>query len=192
MDTSYVFLADGFEEIEALSVVDVLRRAGMAVYTVSVMNDKRVSGAHGIVVEADTMLSDVDFENAEWLILPGGMPGATNLAECEELTNHLMAHNAAGKRIAAICAAPAVVLAPLGILDGKAATCYPGFESAFVNTEKRAEDVVLSKNVLTASGPARALDFALSIVTYELGMRKAEDVSEAMLLYKSHKTEYFF
>ena len=127
MNTSYVFLAPGFEEVEALTVIDVMRRAGMDVKTVSITDSRTVAGAHGIAVTADVVYEKTDFITPEWLILPGGMPGATNLSQYAPL-NTLLLNQANSGKIAAICASPAVVLAPLGILDGKEATCYPGFE----------------------------------------------------------------
>ena len=128
MNRNYLFLAQGFEEIEALTVVDVLRRAGMDIKTVSVSSSEHVSGAHGIEVTADLLFDDSDYTDAEFLILPGGMPGSTNLYECEKLQQLLTSHASRGGKIAAICAAPAVVLAPLGLLKDKEATCYPGFD----------------------------------------------------------------
>ena len=113
MNTSYLLLADGFEEIEALSVVDIMRRAEMEVLTVSITDSKTVTGAHGIPVIADVTFAEVDCSAAEWLILPGGMPGALNLAAKSELRELLKAQNIKGGKIAAICASPAVVLAPL-------------------------------------------------------------------------------
>lgn len=119
MKKSFVFLATGFEEIEALATVDVLRRAGIEVTVVSIYKDRMVTGAHGITVAADVVMAGADFSDCDWLICPGGMPGSEHLAKFEPLTELLKQHNANGGRIAAICAAPAVVLAPLGILDGK-------------------------------------------------------------------------
>ncbi len=117
MQKSYIFLADGFEEIEALAPLDILRRAGMPVITVSISDSLTVTGAHGARVEADALFTDNDMSAAEWLILPGGMPGASNLAACKPLTDLLVAQAARGGKIAAICASPALVLAPLGILQ---------------------------------------------------------------------------
>ena len=115
MKPSYVFLAEGFEEIEALTVVDVLRRAGMEVRTVSITPLRNVRGAHGIEVVVDDVFAEAELSGAEWLICPGGLPGASNLAAFEPLCDALKAHR---RGIAAICAAPAVVLAPLGLVDG--------------------------------------------------------------------------
>jgi 4-methyl-5(b-hydroxyethyl)-thiazole monophosphate biosynthesis len=184
MKTSFVFLAAGFEEVEALTVVDVLRRAGMDVRTVSITADSGVVGAHGIEVIADLTIRDPELSMAaEWYILPGGMPGATNLANSFPLTTLLKQHNVAGGKIAAICAAPAVVLAPLGILNGLDATCYPGFEGscAAAGAVMRSSRVVTSATVVTANGPASALPFALEIVKNTLGDKVADDVASGML-----------
>ncbi len=116
MQRSFIFLAEGFEEIEAPTVVDVMRRAGMDIKTVSIGADRKVAGAHGITVEADLLFKEADFDHSEWLILPGGMPGATNLHEFTALGDLLKVHKG---KIAAICAAPAVVLAPLAYFEAK-------------------------------------------------------------------------
>lgn len=183
MLTSYLFLADGFEEIEALATVDVLRRAQIVVATVSISAGKEVTGAHGIVVTSDISIDDCDFETADWLILPGGMPGASNLLECDKLVEALKVHNAKGGRIAAICASPGVVLAPLGIVDGKKATSYPGFEDKLIEAgaEHIAKRVVVDGNVTTGNGPSSAVPFALSIVEQTLGRVVADQVAAGML-----------
>lgn len=182
MNRSFLFLADGFEEIEALTVVDVMRRAGMDVKTVSINADKKVTGAHGIEVNADTLLDENDYNGVEWLIAPGGMPGATNLHECEKLTALLTAQNEKGRKIAAICAAPAVVLSPLGILDDKEATCYPGFEQMLDKAIVKNQAVVALDRVITANGPASATKFALAIVANSMGEAIAREVADGMLL----------
>lgn len=182
MRTSYIFLAEGFEEVEALTVVDVMRRAGLDVKTVSITPLGNVRGAHGIEVVTDLKYADTDFSEAEWLILPGGLPGSTNLAEFEPLGALLKKHS---RGIAAICAAPAVVLAPLGLLDGKAATCYPGFEDAMRAGGANVPDgtgVVSLDRLITASGPALALKFALAIVASTLGLETAKEVADGMLV----------
>ena len=106
MNTSFVFLANGFEEVEALTTIDIMRRAGMEVVTVSINDTLEAEGAHGVTVKADALISEVNLNNAEWLICPGGMPGASNLAACKPLTNALIAQNSKGGKIAAICASP--------------------------------------------------------------------------------------
>lgn len=191
MNTSFLFLAKGFEEIEALSVVDIMRRAEIPVTTVSITNSKEVTGAHGITVTADTTYDEVDFKAAKWLILPGGMPGATNLAAHTSLCNLLKEHNAKGGNVAAICASPAVVLAPLGILDGKEATCYPGFEKALQKSKHTGKPVEADGNIITANGPASATLFALAIVAHTLGDKKSLDIAEGLLLYDRPREFYF-
>ena len=192
MKTSYLFLAEGFEEVEALSVVDVLRRSGAPILTVSVTGDAQVKGAHGIIVTADTVYADADFSDANWLILPGGLPGAPNLAAFEPLCELLKAHYAKGGNVAAICASPAVVLAPLGILDGKEAICYPGFETAFNgSTTVSAKPVVIDGNLITANGPASAMVFALAIANETVGPQDATTVAEGLLFYDRHEEFYF-
>ena len=187
---SFIFLAEGFEEIEALTVVDVMRRAGMDIKTVSITSTKEVSGAHGIKVTADLTFKEADFSDTEWLIIPGGMPGASNLAAFEPLCDLLKIHAAKGK-VAALCAAPAVVLAPLGILDGKEATCYPGFESQCRNAVMRDVPVVTLENLITANGPSAALRFALAIVANSLGSNIAQEVGSGMLYYPKSVNFYF-
>lgn len=184
MKKNYIFLADGFEELEALSVVDVLRRAGMDIIMVSINDTTTVTGAHGVAFLADAMFTDVNLNDADWLICPGGMPGATNLHECDALTEALRAHAADGGNIAAICAAPAVVLAQAGILKGKNATCYPGFEEMCkAGGAKMAHTpVVTDGNIITANGPATAVRFALAIVKETLGEPCMQDVAGGMLL----------
>ena len=176
----YVFLADGFEEIEAIATIDLLRRAGIEVCTVSVSENACVNGAHGVTVKSDCLFAAKDFADAEMLVLPGGMPGTKNLDEHAGLCALLKQFNAEGKRLAAICAAPSI-LGRLGILDGKQATCYPGFEpllgDSFVGGV-----VVESKNVITAKGPGVATDFALAIISELKGEAVATEVADAAIL----------
>lgn len=184
MKTSYLFLADGFEEVEALAPIDIMRRAGMEVYTVSITDDKKVTGAHGVEINADKLISDIDSNDAEWLILPGGMPGATNLAACDQLTDILKNQWIKGGNVAAICASPAVVLAPIGILRGQVATCYPTFKDDLVNGGARYLDqrVVESGNLITSNGPSSAFLFGFAIVSATLGNDVASSVASGMLV----------
>lgn len=179
---NFLFLADGFEEIEALSTVDILRRAGMEVHTVSIKHDHTVTGAHGVTVTADLTFKEADFSGADWLILPGGMPGASNLHDFSALNDLLKVHSGKG-RIAAICAAPAVVLAPLGLLDGRDATCYPGFDDALKAGGAHHKDarVVVDGNIVTANGPSSATKFALEIVRLTISDQTADQVAAGML-----------
>lgn len=185
LDTSYLFLADGFEETEALATIDIMRRAGMTVYTVAVgTKDKTVKGAHGVSVTADKLLNDIDANNAEWLILPGGMPGSTNLAADGALSDMINKQWIKGGKIAAICAAPAVVLGPLGVVRGQEATCYPSFKDELVNAGGKFIDnrVVISGNLVTANGPSSAFLFGFAIVSETLGNDVASSVASGMLV----------
>ena len=184
MKESFVFLAAGFEEIEALTVIDVLRRAGMNVLTVSITSALQVKGAHGVTVTADVLFDNTMFSEPAWLILPGGMPGATNLYEFGPLQG-LLKNQAESKsgRIGAICAAPAVVLGQLGLLKGEKATCYPGFQDLIEGAEVVDEPVVVSNKFVLGNGPANALPWALSIVKEALGIEAAAKVASGMLYY---------
>lgn len=182
MKESFIFLADGFEEIEALATVDILRRAGMKVTTVSIA-EPAVTGAHGVTVVADTLFADTDFTHADWLICPGGLPGAPNLHAFEPLNVLLAQHHEAGGNIAAICAAPAMVLAPLGLLRGRKATCYPGCEQGCIDGGAIMSDalVVEQPRLITGKGPAAAVDFALAIARHAMGEQAAADTAAGML-----------
>lgn len=181
---SFLFLANGFEEIEALTAVDVLRRGGMDVKTVSITSALQVTGAHGITVNADLLFDNTLFAGAAWLILPGGMPGATNLHEFAPLRGLLRRQaGSPGGRIAAICAAPAVVLGQLGLLDGRPATCYPGFEDLLKGAIVKQQAVVADAKFVLGNGPANAMEWALAILREEKGQQEAEKVANGMLLY---------
>ncbi|MCM1310632.1 MAG: DJ-1/PfpI family protein [Bacteroides sp.] len=180
MKTSYIFLATGFEEIEAVAPIDVLRRAGMPVTTVSVNDSRQVQGAHGVPYIADITIADLPATvDAEWLILPGGMPGATNLLDCQPLVDLLTSFPG---HIAAICASPSVVLGSLGLLKGKRATCYPGMENWSDNgATMTGADVERDGRFITGRGPALAIPFAAAIVETSLGKDKADEVLSGML-----------
>jgi len=182
MNTSYIFLADGFEEIEALTCVDVLRRAGVPVTTVSINPTVEVTGAHGVTVHADSLFADNDYADALWLILPGGIPGAPNLAAHAGVCDALTAHDERGGKVAAICASPAMVLGMLGILEGRDAVCYPGLEDTVEGVRWGDQPVAVDGNVVTGNGPAAASAFALTIVTETAGREAALKVAAGMLL----------
>ena len=171
---NYIFLDNGFEEIEAITTIDLLRRANIALTTVSVTGQEWVLGAHNIPVKADTLIANVDYTDAEMLILPGG---ATKLYECEKLCDWLLKHNEQEKLIAAICAAPSV-LGRLGILQGKQATCYPGFEE-YLGESYIDGLVVESKNIITAKGPGLSADFAFCLIEKLAGNEIADQVYDA-------------
>lgn len=181
MKQIYLFLAPGFEEIEAIATIDIIRRAGLEINSVSISGDLRVTGAHGISVEADCLYTNLDFLDAEMLILPGGMPGTKNLNLHEGLKAMLTLHAKAGKPLAAICAAP-MILGQLGLLEGREATCYPGSEVHLKGAILSEYMVVQDGNIITASGPGVASEFALQIVEHFLGEEKMEEISQALLL----------
>lgn len=191
MNRSFLFLAPGFEEIEALTTVDVMRRAGMDVKTVSIVPDHVVTGAKGIPVKADMLFPEVKFNNAEWLIVPGGMPGSTNLAHYAPLSTLLKEHAAKGGKIAAICAAPAVVLGALGLLDGRECTGYPGTQASVGKAIWRDAPVIALDNLITANGPASAMRFALAIVANSMGDSIAQQVGSGLLFYPRSMNFYF-
>ena len=181
MGTVYVFFADGFEEIEALTVVDVLRRAGLKVKIVSVTPDEIVVGAHDVSLLCDINFANCDFYDADMLILPGGMPGAQTLSEHPGLGKLLTASSAKGKRISAICAAP-MALGKLGILKGYTATCYPGFEGYLEGATYVDEPVVSDRNIITGRGPGAAMDFAYRIVEELVSKEKVAELKKGMLV----------
>lgn len=195
MRESFVFLAEGFEEIEAITVVDVMRRAGLPVRTVSITTALQVTGAHGVTVKADLLFDNTLFKDAEWLILPGGMPGATNLYEFSPLQGLLKAQlESKSGRIAALCASPAVVLGQLGLLKGEKATCYPGFESKLEGAEAVDAPVVVSGRFVTGNGPANAMPWALTIVSETISSQEALHVANGLLLYPrdTNEVDHFF
>ncbi|MDE6011149.1 MAG: DJ-1/PfpI family protein [Prevotella sp.] len=176
----YVFLANGFEDIEALIPVDVLRRGGVEVVTVSVVEGSQiVETSHRVQIMADAMFGDCDFSDADLLVLPGGMPGASNLNNHEGVRQALLKQNAAGKRVAAICAAP-LVLGSLGILRGKQATCYPGFEQTLEGATYTGELCTTDGNVTTGEGPAAAFPFAYELLKQLKDADTAHQVATGM------------
>ncbi|WP_297328920.1 DJ-1 family glyoxalase III [uncultured Bacteroides sp.] len=181
MGTVYVFFADGFEEIEAFTSVDVLRRADLKVEMISVTPDEIVTGAHGVPVLCDKNIVNCDFFDAELVLLPGGMPGAAALGESEDLRKLLLHFAEKNKPIAAICAAP-MVLGKLGLLKGKKATCYPGFEEFLEGAEYTGAILEKDGNILTGRGPGAAMDFALAAVELLKGKEKVQELKDAMLI----------
>ncbi len=176
----YEFLAEGFEDVEALGVVDVLRRGGVDIKTVSMTESKSVTSAHGIKVEADLMFADCDFDSADMLLLPGGMPGSTNLRDHQGLGKLLLSHYEKGKHLGAICAAP-MVFGQLGILKGRKATCYPGFEKFLDGAEYTAALVQEDGNIITGKGPAATFEYAATILAYYRGEQAAKDILKGMM-----------
>ncbi len=163
MKNCYLFLADGFEEIEALTVVDLLRRDQIPIKMVSITGNEVVSGSHDIKVITDCGIEEVDLSSASMLVLPGGMPGTETLYACEKLREMLLAFHKTNRPIAAICAAP-MILGRLGILEGKKATCYPGCEGDLKGASYVKEEVVTDGNITTSRGMGTAIPFGLEIL----------------------------
>ncbi len=175
-----VFLANGFEEIEGLTVVDLLRRAGVEVNTVSITNEKLIHGAHGIDVLADKLFEEVDYEGLDMVVLPGGMPGTLHLGEHDGVKTVLENFYAAKKYIAAICAAPSV-LGKYGMLKGRKATSYPGFEETLVGAEYVYDKVVADEFVITSRGMGTAIAFSLKLIEALLGQEIATKIGESII-----------
>lgn len=179
MKTIFVFLTTGFEEIEALGTIDILRRAELDVKSVSLVGDKLVTSSHGIQVVADLLFDDVDFNTAAMLILPGGTP---KYDEHSGMKKVILDFANKGEKVAAICASP-MVLGGLGLLEGKNATCYPSFEKylkgANLQTEKA---VVVDGNITTGRGPGLTIDFALKLVEIIAGKEKSDAVAKGLLV----------
>lgn len=174
----YLFLAQGFEEIEALTPADILRRGGKDVTLVSITDNLQVTGARGITVVADKTLSEIDCEKGEMFILPGGLLGADNLENCTALTDMIVKANNNKKFVAAICAAPKI-LGKLNILKGKKATCYPGYEEKLIGATPVSKNVVADGNVITANGMGSSIEFALTLL--DLVSDKAEKIAKGIL-----------
>lgn len=176
-----VHLATGFEEIEAITIIDVLRRAGLDVITVSVTGEIKVTGAHNVTIEADQLFLNANYDQADMIILPGGMPGTSNLMNHKGLESQLVKFNGEKKWIGAICAAP-MVLGSLGFLKGKNAVCYPGFESKLVGATVSQLPFALDGNIITGRGVGTALDFSLEIVRLLKGSELAGELRSALVI----------
>jgi 4-methyl-5(b-hydroxyethyl)-thiazole monophosphate biosynthesis len=181
MSSAVVVLAEGFEEIEAITQIDVLRRAGVQV-TVVGLEPGLITGAHGIGVETDLCLDEFASQ-PDLVVLPGGLPGSTNLGESEAVIDLLRRQHEADRAIGAICAAPAFAPVKAGVLDGKRATCYPSFEAHFNDSTTAVDDrVVVDGNVITSRGPGTALEFAYALVEHLEGKATADGLRAAMLV----------
>lgn len=179
MSKVYVFMADGTEEVEALTVIDLLRRAKVEVVTVSVMKEKKIISSHKIGIEADELYGQSDYMDGDMIVLPGGMPGTTHLKNHEELRKVLFAYKDAGKYLAAICAAPSVY-GWNGMLKGKKATCYPGFEEELLGADATGEGVVTDGQFITSKGLGTAIDFSLELIKLLVNKETAENIAKAV------------
>ncbi len=175
-----VFFAEGYEEIEALTVVDLLRRADIRVDMVSITAEKTVKGSHGIAVGMDQVLSEADFSAFDGIVLPGGMPGTKNLEHCEELMKQVDAFMKDGKLVCAICAAPSI-LGHRGHLQGRKATAYPGMEGELTGAEWVADKAVTDGNIITARGMGCAIAFGLAIIEKLKGEQAADEMAQKVV-----------
>lgn len=180
MAKALIFLAPGYEEVEMLTVVDMLRRAEIQIDMISITDTLEVTSSHNVTIKADHLFADADFGSTDMLILPGGMPGTTNLLAFKPLTDKLIEFNDSGKYVAAVCAAPSV-LGALGILNNKKATCYPGFEEKLTGAEYTKQPVVTDGNVITSRGMGTCIEFAGAIITVLLNADKAEDIKTKII-----------
>ena len=176
-----VHLATGFEETEAISIIDVLRRAQLNVVTVSVTGSLQITGAHSITVSADQLFEETDYSAASMIILPGGMPGTTNLMNHKGLTAQLISFHTAKKQIGAICAAP-MILGSLGLLQGRKAVCYPGFEAKLTGATVLQTPYVSDDHIVTGRGVGTALEFSLEIVRRFKGDEIALEIRSALVI----------
>lgn len=176
----YEFIATGSEEVESLIPLDVLRRGGVEFLTVSITGSKTVELAHGAKIEADLLFEEADLSDADLLMLPGGLPGADYLNAHEGVRKALLAQNEKGKRIAAICAAPQV-LGSLGLLKGRRATCYPGFEKFLDGATYTHELCTVDGNITTGEGPAATFPYAYTLLAQLKGKAVADQIAEGMM-----------
>lgn len=172
----YAMIADGTEEVECLSVVDILRRGGVEVVLVSAGDSREVLSSHQVAIRADAAVAEVDLSDGDCIFVPGGMPGSENLSACEPLVEALKEADREGKRIASICAAPAVVLGRHGLLKGRKATCFPGFEGDLIGAEHTSQGVVTDGHLTTARGLGYAIDLGLELVALLKGEEEAQAV----------------
>lgn len=180
MSKAAVFFGTGYEEIEALTVVDILRRAGIETMMVSVMGEKSVAGSHNINVEMDALIEEMNFDQIDVIVLPGGMPGTKKLEACEALMAQVDDFASQGKLVAAICAAPSI-LGHRGILKGKRACSYPTFESHLEGAQVLQQPAVTDDNIITGRGMGAAIPFGLAILEKLQGSEAARQMAETIV-----------
>lgn len=176
----YIFLATGFQETEMIAPLTICRRTALNTVTVSITGDLFVQSASGVTIKADALFEDIDYSDATMLVMPGGMPGSTNLRDCKKLDAVIRAHYAAGKPLAAICAAP-IVYGSKGLLRGVRATCYPGNEGELEGAVYTGAPVEVDGQFITSKGPGTSLMFGYAIVEYLLGKAVADQVKSTMM-----------
>lgn len=175
-----IFMADGCEEIEGLTVVDILRRAGIEIDMISINGKDEVTGSHSITFKCDVRLDEADIDSYDGLVLPGGLPGTTNLGANEKVTASIREFASSGKLVAAICAAPSV-LGDNGILKGKRATSYPGLEDRLEGAKLSEDAVVRDGNIITSRGMGTAIPFALELTDYLIDEKKSKEIGSGIM-----------
>lgn len=175
-----IFLANGCEEIEALTVVDVVRRAGMEITMISISDSKEITSSHQVTFMADELASDTNYEELDGIVLPGGMPGTLNLGADKKVNEIIRKFASEGKLVAAICAAPSV-LGEAHLLEGKKATCHPGFEEKLLGAVTSEEEVVVDKTIITSRGMGTAIPFSLEIVRYFKDDETVEQIKKGLV-----------
>ncbi|MDO8303662.1 MAG: DJ-1/PfpI family protein [Sedimentisphaerales bacterium] len=175
-------IADGTEEIEAVSIIDTLRRAGAEVTVASVTEKLNIVASRGVRIDADAMIGECVDTTYDLVVLPGGMPGATHLRDSKELTEILKQQQQQGRLYGAICASPAVVLEHHGLIGGRKATCYPSFAKDLSNADASGSRTVVDGTLITGQGPGTAIEFALKLVELLFGSEKAAEIAKAMIV----------
>lgn len=182
MKKAYLFFATGFEEVEALTVVDILRRGGVDCKTVSITGDYDVTSSHAVTIRADLLFEDQSLEDGDMLILPGGIPGTPNLKAHAGLDKLIRQYHEAGKYLAAVCAAP-TVYGEKGLLQGRKATCFPGMESGLVGAEHREDKVVCDGQFITSRGMGTCIDFGLTLLAKLTDEANAQTIGQKIVYY---------
>ena len=177
----YVHFAEGTEEIEFVTIIDLLRRSSLDAVSVSITGKTKVTGAHGIVIETDTTFEEANYDDCDMIVLPGGMPGTLHMAEHSGLTDMIKSFNEKGRSLAAICAAP-MVFAGCGILSGKKAVIYPGMEEYLGEAEVSDKRVQTDGNIITSQGPGTAMEFALEIIRTVKGSAASDEIKKELLM----------
>lgn len=177
----YIHFAEGTEEIEFVTIIDLLRRSSLDAVSVSITGKTKVTGAHGIVIETDTTFEEANYDDCDMIVLPGGMPGTLHMAEHSGLTDMIKSFNEKGRSLAAICAAP-MVFAGCGILSGKKAVIYPGMEEYLGDAEVSDKRVQTDGNIITSQGPGTAMEFALEIIRTVKGSAASDEIKKELLM----------
>ena len=190
MSKVYILMADGFEEIEGITVVDLLRRARIDIKMVSITDTLKVVTSHNIEIKADILLSDIinegEQEMADMLVLPGGMKGTNNLKASAEVDSLIRKYQVAGKYLAAVCAAP-TVYGEKGLLEGKKATCYPGLEDGLVGAVKMKDNVVVDGQFITSRGFGTSIDFGLKMIELLISAEKAQEIGTQIVYFDQNR-----